>query len=67
MSNSILAITYTIATLQHKMANSNAHGTTNRRILDEDVDHHACSKLGCFPTLFKKIHPANSPTVKSPN
>lgn len=47
-----------------KTTTSNAQGTTKESILDND-HHHASSTIGCFPTLFKKIHPSTNPVTDS--
>ncbi|KAL4557660.1 hypothetical protein LXL04_035846 [Taraxacum kok-saghyz] len=44
-----------------KMTTSDAQCTTKGSILDKD--HHAFSTIGCFPALFKKIHPATAGSV----
>ncbi|KAL7582845.1 hypothetical protein Lser_V15G43063 [Lactuca serriola] len=46
-----------------KTTASNAHGTTKQSRLDND--HHDSVTIGCFPSLFKKIHPATFPVSDS--
>lgn len=42
-----------------KTTTSIAHITTKQSILDNDHDD-ASMTIGCFPTLFKKIHPSTT-------
>ncbi|KAL4557658.1 hypothetical protein LXL04_035844 [Taraxacum kok-saghyz] len=46
-----------------KTTTSNAHGTTKQGMPHHD--HHASSSIGCFSTLFKKIHPSTIPDCKN--
>ncbi|KAL8193617.1 hypothetical protein R6Q57_026752 [Mikania cordata] len=47
-----------------KKTSFNAHGTTNNIIHDDDNDDDKrASTIGCFPTLFSKIHPTSSKIV----
>lgn len=65
MSGSSLADAYIMTRIYHKKMNtpvSKTRDATKQSVLDND-DHKTCSKIGCFPTLFKKIHPATSSTV----
>ncbi|MFS7954663.1 hypothetical protein Hanom_Chr07g00633181 [Helianthus anomalus] len=50
---------------QEKMKKTtfDAHGATKHIVLDTD-DCVDSSTTGCFPTLFKKIHPTSSKTLK---
>lgn len=49
---------------QEKMKTTtfDAQGTAKRSKIDNDDIDRATSTIGCFPTLFKKIHPAMSST-----
>ncbi|KAI3680280.1 hypothetical protein L2E82_50505 [Cichorium intybus] len=46
-----------------KTTTSDAQGTTKQSILDND--HHSSSTIGCFPVLFKKVHPSTTAVTHS--
>lgn len=65
ISNHALAEAYVMRKIhQKKMKNAtfNAQDTTRLNKLDNDDDR-ASSTMGCFPSLFRKIHPTTSSTV----
>ena len=65
MSGSSMAEAYVTARILHKKMNSstsNGHGATKKSIPDNDYNR-ATSTFGCFPIMFKKIHPTSYSTV----
>ncbi|CAH1446180.1 unnamed protein product [Lactuca virosa] len=45
-----------------KTTTLDAHDTTKQSILEKE--HHDVSSISCFPSLFKKIHPATTASVQ---
>nr|GEW55142.1 hypothetical protein [Tanacetum cinerariifolium] len=64
MIGSSMAEAYFTTRILHKKMNStttsNVHRATKKSMPNND-DHD--SNAGCFPTLFKKIHPTSSSTI----
>ncbi|PWA41747.1 hypothetical protein CTI12_AA551100 [Artemisia annua] len=66
MSGSSMAEAYVTTRILHKKMNSstsNGHGATKKSIPDNDDNRASTSTVGCFPVLFKKIHPTSFSTV----
>ena len=64
MATSALAEAYVMRKHhQEKMKKTTikGHGATNDSVFHDDDQ--VSSTIGCFPTLFKKVHPATSSSV----
>ncbi|GKA54950.1 hypothetical protein Tco_0753899 [Tanacetum coccineum] len=62
MATSALAEAY-VMRKQHQQKMNKTTITTKDNVLDDDDDHVSSTTIGCFPTLFKKVHPSSSVAV----
>ncbi|GJR98188.1 hypothetical protein Tco_0270362, partial [Tanacetum coccineum] len=62
MATSALAEAY-VMRKQHQQKMNKTTITTEDNVLDDDDDHVSSTTIGCFPTLFKKVHPSSSVAV----
>ncbi|GKE30328.1 hypothetical protein Tco_1445712 [Tanacetum coccineum] len=62
MATSALAEAY-VMRKHHQQKMNKTTITTKDNVLDDDDDHVSSTTIGCFPTLFKKVHPSSSVAV----
>ncbi|GKA89127.1 hypothetical protein Tco_0810939 [Tanacetum coccineum] len=60
IATSALAEAYVMRKHHQQKMNKN---TTKDSVLEEDDDRVSSTTIGCFPTLFKKVHPSSSVAV----